>query len=150
MAIGLLFIDDMKQTTESPGLLRRLAAVAYDTVLLLAVLFVATALILPFNSGEAFTQDQIYYPVYLLLVSFVFFGWFWTHGGQTLGMRSWKLVVLSQEGQALSWRQALLRYSVALISWLVFGLGFWWVLFRPDKATWHDLVSRTYLSYRRD
>ena len=75
-----------------------MAAIVYDLFLLTAVLFVATAIALPLNAGAAFTSGQYLYPVYLLAVSFLFFGWFWTHGGQTLGMRAWKIIVLNRLG----------------------------------------------------
>ncbi|MEQ1531892.1 MAG: RDD family protein, partial [Methylococcales bacterium] len=65
----------------SPGLLVRLAAILYDLLLLIAIFFVATAILLPFNSGEAAGASQlIYYRLYLIVISFIFYGWFWTHG----------------------------------------------------------------------
>ncbi|GAB6141058.1 RDD family protein [Methylosoma difficile] len=124
-------------------MLRRLAAISYDLFLLLAVLFVATALILPFNRGEAFTPDQFFYPLYLFVVSFVFYGWFWTHGGQTLGLRAWKLKVLTFDRQPISWGQALLRFVAALFSWLPLALGFVWILFDRNRRGWHDHFSKT-------
>jgi len=126
-----------------PGLLRRLAAIFYDMCLLVALLFVATALILPFNAGEAFTRQQIIYPVYLVSVSFLFYGWFWTHGGQTLGMRAWKLKVLTIDGKPLSWLQALSRFAAAFLSWAVLGVGFLWIAFDKDRRGWHDHLSKT-------
>lgn len=139
----------MNPDSPSPGLIRRLAAIFYDLCLLFAVCFVATALLLPFNAGEAFSGDQFFYSFYLLTVSFIFFGWFWTHGGQTLGMRSWKLAVLTETKQNISWKQALIRFICAILSWLPFGLGFWWVFFNSKKATWHDLASGSYLYLQR-
>jgi uncharacterized RDD family membrane protein YckC len=120
-----------------------LAAIVYDSLLLAALLFAATALILPFNSGHAFRPDQYFYPVYLIGVSFLFFGWFWTHGGQTLGMRAWKIKILTKDGKPIDWRQASLRFFSALLSWLIFGLGFWWILFDKQKRGWHDRLSET-------
>ncbi len=117
----------------------------YDGVLLFAVWFVATAIVLPFNSGKALTSDQYLYPVYLFVVSFVFFGWFWTHGGQTLGMRSWKIIVLTPEKQGIDWLQAALRFIGACLSWLAVGLGFVWILCDKNKRAWHDYLSRTQL-----
>jgi uncharacterized RDD family membrane protein YckC len=127
----------------APGLFRRLAAIVYDSLLLGAVLFAATAAMLPLNSGHAFRANQYFYPVYLTGVSFLFFGWFWTHGGQTLGMRAWKIKVLTHDGQPINWRQAALRFLSALLSWLVLGLGFWWILFDRQKRGWHDRLSGT-------
>ena len=127
----------------SPGLLRLLAAVVYDLFLLIAVLFVATALILPLNAGAAFTDQQAFYPVYLLVISFLFYAWFWTHGGQTLGLRAWNIKILTQHRQPISWKQALLRYFAAMLSWGFCGLGILWILIDKNHRSWHDLLSGT-------
>jgi uncharacterized RDD family membrane protein YckC len=127
-----------------PSLLRYLAAVIYDFILLIAVLFFATALLLPFNDGRAI-DSQIFYSLYLLLVSFLFYGWFWTHGGQTLGLRAWKIKALSNIHQPITWRQASIRFIIAIISWGCLGLGFLWVLVDKEQRSWHDLASKTVL-----
>jgi len=135
--------------TGVPGFFRRLVAVAYDFFLLLAVLFLATALLLPFNSGIAFSSEQVSYPLYLMTVSFIFYGWFWTHGGQTLGLRSWKMTLLTLDQQPINWKQALLRFAGAIISWLCLGLGFIWPVFDKKKLTWHDRLSGTTLFFNK-
>jgi uncharacterized RDD family membrane protein YckC len=127
-------------TSSAPGFLCRLAIVAYDLLLLIALLFLATALLLPFNAGEAFTQEQIFYPIYLLIVSFLFYGWFWTHGGQTLGLRAWKTKVLTVNQQPISWTQALVRFVTASASC---GLGLLWILVDKQRRSWHDHLSKT-------
>ncbi len=124
-----------------PGLFRRLAAAFYDAVLLIALWFFATALILPFNQGEAFTSQQIVYPLYLLLVSFLFYTWFWTHGGQTLGIRSWKMIILTREKKPLGWKQASIRFVAMLLSWSLCGLGVLWILIDKQNLSWHDRLS---------
>lgn len=127
-------------TQSAPSFLCRLAIVVYDFFLLVALLFLATALLLPFNAGEAFTQEQIFYPIYLLIVSFIFYGWFWTHGGQTLGLRAWKAKVLTVEQQPINWTQALVRFVTALASC---GLGLLWILVDKHRWSWHDYLSKT-------
>jgi uncharacterized RDD family membrane protein YckC len=124
----------------APGFLCRLIIIVYDFLLLIAVLFFATALLLPFNSGVAFTHDQLYYPIYLLLVSFLFYGWFWTHGGQTLGLRAWKAKVLTFELQPINWRQAFVRFVTAFACC---GLGLLWILLDKHRRSWHDYLSKT-------
>jgi uncharacterized RDD family membrane protein YckC len=106
-------------------------------------LFLATALVLPFNSGQAFHSKQIFYPLYLLTVSFGFYGWFWTHGGQTLGLRAWKIKVLTLDRQPLNWQQAVVRFLAALLSWGIFGLGFFWIIRDKNRYAWHDYLSKT-------
>jgi uncharacterized RDD family membrane protein YckC len=122
---------------------RYLAIIFYDALLLLAVLFFATLLILPFNAGIAFSKEQFLYPVYLIFASFLFYGWFWTHGGQTLGLKAWKAKVLTENYGPISWRQAFIRFTVSLLSFSLLGLGFLWVLVDKDHRSWHDRASKT-------
>jgi len=133
------------QASLSPGFFRRLAVVFYDTLLLLAILFFATAIALPFNKGEAFTNSNILYPGYLLGISFLYFGWFWTHGGQTPGLKTWKLRALDFNQHPISWKQAFFRFIFGLLSWIVFGAGFFWILIDKKKLSWHDHLSKTRL-----
>ena len=73
-------------------------------------------------------------------------GGFWLRTGQTLGMLAWRLrVVQSDNGRSITWKQALIRYFVALLSWAAVGLGFAWALFDRNRNTWHDLLSGTEL-----
>ncbi|MDO9104159.1 MAG: RDD family protein [Methylovulum sp.] len=123
--------------------MRRIAAIIYDLFLLCAILFAATALLLPFNAGEAYTRQQFFYPLYLLTISFIFYGWFWTHGGQTLGLRAWRIKVLTLDQQPISWTHALIRFTTAIISWGFLGLGFLWMLFDKKQRGWHDYLSKT-------
>jgi len=127
-------------------LLRRLGAMLYDTLLLLAVLFVA-ALPLPLIPESIRFDAWVRYTTlaYLLAVSFAFFGWFWTHGGQTLGMRAWRIRVVAEAGAPLSWRLAGRRFAWALLSWGMAGLGFLWSLVDPQRLAWHDRLSGTRL-----
>lgn len=128
---------------QAAGFLRRLAAMLYDTLLLLAILFAATAAALPLNHGEAFASDNPYFHAYLVFVCFGFYGWFWTHGGQTLGLKAWKLKVLTEDHRPASWRQASIRFIASLVSWSAFGLGFLWILIDKNKRGWHDHLSQT-------
>ncbi|HEX5339627.1 MAG TPA: RDD family protein [Gammaproteobacteria bacterium] len=136
--------------TRRPALWRRLAAAFYDSLVVLALWFVGTALILPLTHGEAVASSNLLavsaYRLYLLAIGFLFFGGFWIRSGQTLGMLAWKVrVVQSGNGARITWKQALLRYLAALLSWCVFGLGFIWSLFDRERKTWHDSLSGTEL-----
>ncbi|MFA7097254.1 MAG: RDD family protein [Gammaproteobacteria bacterium] len=130
---------------QTAGLLRRLGAILYDSLLLLALLSVATALVLPLTGGEAIAPGNPLYTSYLFFVGFFFFAWFWIHGGQTLGMRAWRIRVQQRNGAPITWGQALLRFLVAIASWLLLGAGFLWALFDKERMTWHDRYSQTVL-----
>ena len=134
---------ELSATPMPPGLGRRLGAIGYDSLLVTAVLIVGTAVLLPFTGGEAIRSGELWYTVYLVVLSFGYFGWFWTHGGQTLGMRSWRLRLVGADRDGASWRQALVRFVGACFSWLALGAGFFWLLVDPDRLTWHDRVSQT-------
>ncbi|HST45241.1 MAG TPA: RDD family protein [Luteimonas sp.] len=67
----------------------------------------------------------------------------WRRGGQTLGMRPWRLRVVACNGAPLSARAAWRRYAVATLSLLAAGLGFWWAWLDRDRLTWHDRAAAT-------
>jgi len=132
-------------TGQPASLLRRLGAICYDILLLFSILFIATALLLPLTGGEAIQNGNPLFSTYLFFICFFFYGWFWTHGGQTLGMRAWKIRVQQRNGGDITWWQAMQRFLVAIVSWLALGLGFLWMLIDRDKMTWHDRYSETVL-----
>jgi len=130
-------------TPKPASLFKRLAALFYDSLLLLALWFVAVALLLPLNGGKAFAPHNPLLTTYLLFIAFFFYGWFWMHGGQTLGMRAWKLQLRTLRAAPLSWWQIMLRFLVALPSGLLFGLGYLWILVDRKRLSWHDRYSET-------
>ena len=103
------------------GLLRRLAALVYDCLLLLAILFVGTAAVLPLTGGEAITPataglgNYLAYRAFLALLAFGYFGTAWVRGGRTIGMMAWSIRLVDRDDRALAWPAAALRFA--------FGLG---------------------------
>ena len=67
----------------------------------------------------------------------------WRRGGQTLGMRPWRLQLLSAHAGPPTWKALWLRYAVGTLSLLLGGLGFWWAWVDRKKLTWHDRASHT-------
>jgi uncharacterized RDD family membrane protein YckC len=127
---------------------RRLGAMLYDALLVVALLMVVTAVLLSFTGGEAITYErhgvlEEVYRAVLLLVIVGFFGWFWTRKGQTLGMRSWRLKVVREDGGLLTWSDALKRMGGALVSLAAGGLGYFWIWIDRDRLTWHDRWTDT-------
>jgi uncharacterized RDD family membrane protein YckC len=130
------------------GFWRRMAAILYDCFLLLATCFLATAIALPLNNGEAFHSGEYFYSGYLIVVSFAFFGWFWTHGGQTPGMKAWKLKLITSNHSSVSTisrKQAAKRFMSAILSWIILGIGFASILFSKQKLAWHDRLSNSHI-----
>ena len=130
---------------ERPGLLRRLAALVYDALLLFALLFAATVPVLVVTGGRAVGPDEPAYTAWLFAVSYVYLGWCWTRSGQTLGMRAWRMRVRTRDGARLDWRHALARFAAALVSIGAAGVGLLWVAFDRDRLSLHDRLSGTVL-----
>ena len=132
-------MDEESSTGRKAGLLRRLAALLYDLLLVIAVAFVATFAMLPLTRGEAIlttTQGPVghLYHALLLLAVFAYFGWCWTQSGQTLGMKAWRIRLEALNGLRLDWPGALVRFALGTaLAWLA-ALGCWWYLARPDRV----------------
>lgn len=135
----------------SPGLPRRLAAIVYDSFLVAGLLLLAGALAMLLaasiggKESALHVSENILFKLWIALPPLLFFIGFWTHGGQTLGMRAWKIMVIRRDGMPLNLKNALIRLFCAILSWLPMGLGFLWMLGDRDGLTWHDRLSGTQL-----
>ena len=139
------------------GIGRRLGALMYDYLVAMAVFavahfigFIAIAVLAnyvpglcedPHNVGQCVAESKVY-SGYLLAVVGFFFVWFWSHGGQTLGMRAWRLKVQNMNGSSITMMQAFLRLCTAFL-----GLGNIWLLSKnsegmslPDRISGTEIV----------
>ncbi len=124
---------------------RRLLAMLYDTVIMLGLLILASAVALPFGNVNKVAFQDFWFTLWLLLVCFAYYGSCWRYGGMTVGMRAWHLRLVRSDGQAISWPGCCLRFLVGLVSLAVFGLGVLWALVDQKSRCWHDLVQGTLL-----
>lgn len=117
----------------APALRRRLAAFMYEGVLLFGVLMtVGIVYGISVNQRHGLHNRAGLMAVVFLTLA-VYFIWFWTHGGQTLAMKTWRLRLVSEMGEAITLHQALKRY---LASWLWFMpafLGAWLLGWHQSK-----------------
>lgn len=126
----------------------RLAAAIYDLFPLLALWMATAALFLIVVHGDV---DVAHPPLgyrlglrlALLAVTAAYFVISWTRGGQTIGMRAWRLRVTGADGAALSWPRALLRFVLALVSLAALGIGFLWCLVDRERRGWHDIGAKS-------
>ncbi|MBS0373384.1 MAG: RDD family protein [Proteobacteria bacterium] len=111
-------------TEARAGLPRRLAAAAYDGLLVIALLLVYSALLLPFSGGEAITVDRFgalayaYHAGSALIVA-GYFGLSWRRRGQTLGMKAWRLRLAAAGGTSPDWRAIAARLLCAATLYLL-------------------------------
>ena len=114
---------------QASGLLRRLAALTYDCLLLFAILFVGTLALLPLTRGEAITPatqgfgTYLAYRGYLALLALGYFGLAWTRGGQTLGMMAWRIRIRALDDSTPGWPSAVLRFTVGLAITIAAEIG---------------------------
>lgn len=142
---------------------KQFAAMFYDSLLIVAILFVGTAALLPFNQGEAVSGPLFH--LYLILLVFIFYCGFWSKSGQTLGMKVWKLKIITYYGFYPPWPISFLRlfttivfpltflvvnhlllliedtYLIVGITLFIFLAGYLAKLFKP--YTLHDQISQT-------
>lgn len=131
---------------------RRIAAIVYDSFLVIAIWIIVGFIVLSFFGieeartvdGEVVVLDALYKNTLfasMLVSAVLFFGWFWTHSGQTLGMQAWRIRVANADGSAINWRQCALRFVVAPPALALAGIGYWWALFDTAGRSWPDIVS---------
>jgi len=125
------------------GLWRRFCAIAYDAFLLTALVFVGSWLFLKLF-GDA-TQGPLrpVYQLFLLGLCGCYLVYCWSHGGQTLAMKTWGLRVVRDDGLPLTLGSAVLRFALALASIALAGGGFLWALVDRDRCFLHDRLGGT-------
>ena len=126
----------------------RLAAAIYDLFPLIALWMLTAGLALLLVHGRVDLAHptiawRIGLRVALLAITAAYFVISWTRGGQTIGMRAWRLRIVRTDGAPLDTRQAIVRFIVSVVSLVAAGLGFWWALFDAQNRTWHDLAAGT-------
>lgn len=141
-------MSDKTARKAAPGIGRCLLSMIYDLLLLsavMAVFFLLPLILLGVFAGWApgpATTQAIF-----LLICLVYFVWFWSNGGQTLALKTWKMRIISADGAPLRPAQAVLRHLAAWASLLLLGAGFAWALFDAEHRFFHDRVAGTRIDW---
>ena len=128
-----------------PSILTRLAAMVYELLLVTAVVFVASFIVLPFVGDLKAAWQRYFFQGWILLVLFAYFAAFWLRSGQTLAMKTWRIRLVNSDGGRISLRQAAGRFILALLGLMLGGTGFFWALFDRDRQFLHDRLMGTRL-----
>lgn len=110
-----------------PSLRRRLAALLYEAVLVSGIVIVVAGV---YSVSTGLRQEMAGrhgLATTLFLAVGAYFVWCWTHGGQTLAMKTWQIRLVDAHGSPPGIKQASLRYLAAWLCWL------------PALALWHGL-----------
>ena len=131
----------------SASLLTRLAAMIYELLLVIAVLFVASFVFISLSGDAQSGWKHIVYQIFLLGVLFAYFSVFWLRSGQTLAMKTWRIKLVDRDGALITLPRAVLRFVLALLSLSLFGVSILWALFDADRQFLHDRLAKTRLIY---
>ena len=125
----------------TPGIARRLAAMLYEALLLLAVAFFAGSLFLFASGGHDATAGWHRYALqaFIALVFAAYFLWCWLRGGQTLAMRAWRIRLVD-----VTPKKALARLLLAAL-FVPTGISILWALFDRERQFLHDRFAGTRL-----
>jgi len=129
-----------------PSITRRLASMLYECLLLFGIL--AALLVLPHFLLGALAHrlvTPIIVQAHAFIVLLVYCLWFWSNGRQTLAMKTWRIRLLTREGQSVRPAQALLRYLLCWPSIILGGIGILWALVDRERLFLHDRLAGTQL-----
>lgn len=138
----------------TPSLLRRLAAMVYDSLLLMAISILYGAVMAGINvaiKGVPATGERIAWGGFgvvvfigwILTIGF-FFCYFWHKSGQTLGMKTWRMKVVNYDNlNTPSYARCIGRVLCAPVSLCLLGIGYLLMYTNTERQTLHDKISKT-------
>jgi uncharacterized RDD family membrane protein YckC len=126
---------------QTPGLARRLAAFVYEGVLLFGVVMIAGYLYSSLTQQRHALTGQHGMQAFLFLVLGIYFGWFWSHGGQTVAMKAWHIRLVARDGEQVSQGRALARYVLSYIWFMPALVTAWWVPLQSAAAIFGLMIA---------
>lgn len=138
----------------APSLLRRFAAMVYDSLLIMAISILYGAIMAGINvaikgappTGERITWGIFGVAVFIgwILTIGLFFCYFWHKSGQTLGMKTWRMKIVNSDNlNCPGYPQCIIRFLCAPVSICILGAGYWLMYTNIERQTLHDKISKT-------
>ena len=118
----------------TPSIKRRIAALPYEGMLLLALIVIAAFPVAGLKGATLSGTPHVMFQTYLFGVTAAYFTWCWRHGGQTLAMKTWRFRVVDATGGALSFKRALSRFIFGMVFYGPACVGMA-LLFFPDRVS---------------
>ena len=125
--------------------LKRIAASIYDLFLLLGVWFAVGSLAVWINGG--IIETKWIGPLLVFISTWIFYGYFWTHGGKTLGMAVWKFEIYSIDENKINFQKVSIRFFSNIITILLGGIPLVFMYFSKNNLSLSDYLSKT--SYKK-
>lgn len=121
----------------------RLAAAAYDALVVTGLVMLTSLVVIAARNGAAVPAGSVPYQAFIAVQVALYFVVSWVRGGQTVGMRAWRIRVEPAAGGRLTTAAAAGRFLAGLLSLAPLGAGFLWILVDGERRAWHDRLSRT-------
>jgi uncharacterized RDD family membrane protein YckC len=128
-----------------PSITRRLASGLYDLLLVVALVLIATFPFLAFLGESTHGWRRHALQLWVLAVACAYFVGFWSNGGQTLPMKTWRIRLVRDNGSRVGIGRGVHRFVIAVLGLLAAGLGFLWALWDRDHQFLHDRLAGTML-----
>ena len=127
-----------------PPVWKHFAAFLYDLFPVIGILLLTSFIVLMIRNGQEVERHTLWFSALVTFEIAIYYIYSWKKGGQTLGMRAWKMKIqsASNENHTINWNQAIIRFIVGVVSTLLLGLGVFWKL-SHSKSTWMDLITQT-------
>ncbi|VUD68992.1 hypothetical protein TDB9533_04355 [Thalassocella blandensis] len=149
--------DAAINTTELPtaSVLKRMLALGYDLFILVAISMAYSAIATIIMALAMHIDAKDYLPMqkgpwFLIgwvLTIVIFYWFFWHRAGQTVGMKTWRIKLISQKHAAthvgVTHLQCFIRILTGPFSLVFFGIGYMWQWIDKEKLTLHDRLSNT-------
>jgi len=141
------------QNYPTASLTRRLAAMGYDALVLLALYIILGGLLVTGITKLSGQEEMIRLSpataaslIYVL--SFLYYMHSWRRGGQTIGMKAWDIFIVADDNSPIRLSHCILRSGTGFFSLMVVGLGYFWMLIDKKQRTWHDIASLTRIVHK--
>ena len=128
------------------GFLKRVLALVYDSLLIGAIVLVLSLLLVFVNGGYPESGSFVSFIQFFILVFAgpIFYSYFWiANKGQTTGMQAWKIQLVTIDETELNIKKTLLRCLISTISFVCFGLGYFWIFYNKNNLSWSDILTNT-------
>ena len=122
-----------------------MGGILYESLVVAALWLLSSAVVTTLFGTIAEGIPRLLLQGLSICVISAYFLWCWTHGGQTLAMKTWRIRVVDRHGRPLSMGIASLRFLLACAGLLLGGLGLWWALLDRDGLFLHDRLAHTRL-----
>ncbi len=134
--------DFTQQFMKPTPIYKHIFAFVYDIFPVVGMLLLTSFAVLLLRNGQEVPRNTWWFDVLLGMEIAFYYIYSWKIGGQTLGMRAWKMKIIPNDKQqrTLTWWQAIGRFAIGIVS-CIGGIGVFWKLFSHDNLTWMDKVS---------